>query len=341
MLYLDHAAPVNQYSEEISIKRELSFRYFIMQVQKCSACFVATTNNHHSRAYNYVYSLKSRLDDNNVNPAPSLDPNSGNVSTEDIARLMHQWHVGEATGLSLRLRTMQLFPQFFVHETTASERGTLQNVSMTDIIKNLREMTDMFDFRSDDGSHITPRRVWDSGIPSKLLKGSIDSHISSVYGTCQLDVDENGEPGPSSSWLQLVGCGAMYLTSILHVWNRGNPPSPNILRYVLLVLRPRLQHDLDKLDELSPVNRDAWFWRVFTAASALRQKQSINSSDILHTTSSVYAKMITVWAQKCSVSSWIEAEQALRRMVWPRSPQCRKDSEAVWDWAIQQGSVAI
>lgn len=258
-------------------------------------------------------------------------------SPKNITRLIHDWHLHEATGISLRLKAMRMITSFF---SPPDPDRIPQVVDVNDIIERVRNITRITDQRLSRETDASPYELWNSGDTSHLLHAILNAHLDSYLDR---EPDMHSAEPMMSSWTGACIAVGMYLISILGVWNRGEVPEVRRLFYGLNILDRDLRNrTLDSLPAESRHSR-LWFWKAIVGAISIRHAQThLASAGVLEERAEELSKTlegfgqafgehIRTWAGGHGVCEWVEARNLLYQIAWPK--QCPKDGMArsVWE----------
>ena len=228
---------------------------------------------------------------------------------------------------------MQSFPFFF---NPPSIMNLHRPADMSDTILRLRKITTKVDAWSKLGRFGTPttpadgfNELWDSGNTSQLLLSVVNAHIDSCAdppGT----FDGHETDVPMSRWSGFCVAMGLYLTCILGVWNRGQPPEPRLFLHILDVLQRDLTTTKDKVVEAGAKSTHLWLWKCFVASAALAQTCTPTSSIRFQKLQGFFKGGVFWWIRETGTREWEEARQVLGNIVWPeisgREDLCR----ALW-----------
>ncbi|KAJ3541756.1 hypothetical protein NM208_g4458 [Fusarium decemcellulare] len=295
------------------VTHELCDRYFIL-------------------AYNMTQCLKSRLDDYLASPAGARYRCRSHLSSQDLERLVPEWHSYEANGAGLCLDAMSVFPSFFgssaVHEK-------LNLVDASRIITCVKDITRIFDMRNSfqrvNSYDTSPYELWDQGDPSRLFTAVVEAHIES----CSPMPEPFDGSSIQSSWIGISVATGMYLNSILGVWNHGQPEDDQLLYYILRYSHRDLTRHLSESMSYSSVPHDLWFWKLFVTAFHLAYARINRYNAWMDNVSSDLTGLIRVWAEETSTRSWQDARNKLARIVWPANFDKEGLAESIWDKALE------
>lgn len=287
-----------------------------------------------TRAYNIVHSLNSRLDDFFASNMKPQEPGSP-PDPEEVAHLIHEWHIQEATGLTLRLKIMRLFPFFFSPHPPGTQ---FRDIDARPIIVCLKDITELSDMRypgsSKAGANVTPYQLWDSGGPSRLLSVVVSAHLDSFSSHSKHSASRQPKR-MMSSWSGVCVVVGMYLTSVLGVWNKGVPAEPRLFRHILQILRRDLQTSSGNLMRRKQTAlRDLWFWKQFVGAFSLAHAQSRAYDARLEGLAEEFHDRIRTWAKITGINRWEQARKVLASVVWPVHFPQEDLAESLWAQAI-------
>ncbi|KAJ3542531.1 hypothetical protein NM208_g4050 [Fusarium decemcellulare] len=316
MLYME-ARDSKPKDAQQAIAHELCNRYFIL-------------------AYNMVQGLKSRLDDYLASPAGARYRSRLDLSPQELERLVPEWHSYEAGGAGLCFDAMGLFPSFF---SSSSLHKKLHQVDASPIINCVRAITQMFDMRNSPQlfslNEELPYQLWDQGGPSRLFSAVVNAHIESCSPR-PVRLDET-RPDLESSWIGISVVVGMYLTSILGVWNQGQPEEDRLLRYIICSSQQDLERSFSEtMSRNHQMARDFWFWKLFVTAFHLAHARMEGCDRRIHNLRSILASQIRVWADTTETRSWRAARNKLAHIVWPSHFAKEGLAKLVWDEALQQ-----
>ncbi|CAG9981463.1 unnamed protein product [Clonostachys byssicola] len=312
MRFIDaHRPDEESSSSQDAIKRELTDRYLIL-------------------AYNFVHSLKSRLDDFLASTA-IIENISRDSDPKGLARVLHRWHVQEATGLAFRLKTIRLFPYFF---SSAIVTKYPRHVDVSDIISCLAQITKQHDarFAGFEAAYDARSRyeLWDSGGPSRLLSAVVNAHLDSISNEPPLSSHSN--VGFASSWSGFCVAIGMYLTSVLGVWNQGSPAESSLLQHVLLILKQDLETSWLNFKARSKESRALWIWKWFAGALTIAHVQPKDCDRRFRELSVEFLSLVEHCRGVIRKGSehWPEVKAMLHRVVWPH--ELPKELEVIKFW---------
>ncbi|VUC24197.1 unnamed protein product [Clonostachys rosea] len=312
MKYVDaHRSDGRSSNPEDAIRRELTDRYLIL-------------------AYNFVHSLKSRLDDFLASTA-IVENISRDSDPKGLARVLHRWHVQEATGLAFRLKTIRLFPYFF---SSAIVTKYPRHVDVSNIISCLLQITEQHDarFAGSETAYDARSRyeLWDSGGPSRLLSAVVSAHMDSISNESSPSAQAN--QGIVSSWSGFCVAIGMYLTSVLGIWNQGSPAESLLLHHVLLILKQDLQTSWLNFKARSEESQALWIWKWFAGALTIAQVQPNACDKRFHELSVEFLSLIKHCRGVIRHSSedWHQVKALLHRIVWPN--KLPKEKEVIKFW---------
>jgi hypothetical protein len=259
------------------------------------------------------------------------------MDPKEVANLIHQWHIHEATGISARLRAMNMFPSFF---GPISAEVRIQQIEVQPILCCMREITDTFNLRYSELYHGTksalPYHLWASSGPSKLLFAVIDAHISSI--TEHPSASPVSSQDLKSSWSGICIAVGLYLTSVLGVWNQGYPAENRLLHHILHVLRQDLEDNFANVMKNGTAAQDLWFWKAFLGALSLAHVDSLADFGVGYTRLldlvPVFNHYIRTWAETVGISTWRYARERLKNIVFPTHCQREVLAKVVWNRAL-------
>lgn len=246
---------------------------------------------------------------------------------------MHEWHVKEATGLALRLKSIRMIPSFI---NIPIWSGCPKHTNVRAIVYSLQSITKMYDARypgsnnSTDGD--TPYQLWDSGHPSRLLISVLDAHIKSFSGASPSPASRRREL--LSLWSGFCVAVGMYLTSILSIWNMGEPAEPRLLRHVLWILRRDLQGDLPGLAATGKEAQTLWLWKMFLGAFSLAHAQETAGEEVEPDLLAYFSGNIRAWSEVTGTTHWQEVRKRLTEIVWPSNFASEELAESLWNRSI-------
>ncbi|CAH0057369.1 unnamed protein product [Clonostachys solani] len=313
MRFIDaHRANEQSPSPEDTIKRELTDRYLIL-------------------AYNFVHSLKSRLDDFLASNA-IVENISRDSDPKGLARVLHRWHIQEATGLAFRLKTIKMFPYFF---SSAIVTKYPRHIDVSDIISCLTQITKQHDarFAGSEATYDAHSRyeLWDSGGPSRLLSAVVSAHMDSISNEPPLS--SQAKPGFVSSWSGFCVAIGMYLTSVLGIWNQGSPAESSLLHHVLLILKQDLQTSWLNFKARSKESQALWIWKWFAGALTIAHVQPNACDKRFRELSAEFLSL----AEHCrgvirqGSEHWPEVKALLYGVVWPQELPNEMDVIEFWN----------
>ncbi|KAJ0423489.1 hypothetical protein BJY00DRAFT_278646 [Aspergillus carlsbadensis] len=332
MALFDARADVDSPANLNDIESELAERYLLL-----TSCFVLI--------------LKTRLEDFRLFLATQgIDPDADGSSAEAL-KLIKTWHGLEYGGLAARLKAMRLFPFFFSPPPT---NRRLKTVDAFPILDTLSMITDTVDQARANPTPEQMQRVWNDGGPTKLLLDLVNAHVSSF---AKDDEDRDQNPNFDStqnaakvrlytSWSGLSAAAELYMHSVLHIMNCGNPLEPRLLHRVLLILKrdiDQTRDDCRRDGTASLLHQSLWFWKVFMGVWALRRHFTIRfettETEIsacrgelkeLHEWFRGYAR---IWSALTGKTQWGDVQRVLARITWP-SVLGRGEEDQVADaWA--------
>uniref|UniRef100_A0A8H7K3H2 Transcription factor domain-containing protein n=1 Tax=Bionectria ochroleuca TaxID=29856 RepID=A0A8H7K3H2_BIOOC len=312
MRFIDaHRANEQDLSSEDAIKRELTDRYLIL-------------------AYNFVHSLKSRLDDFLASTA-IVENISRDSDPKGLARVLHRWHIQEATGLAFRLKTIRLFPYFF---SSAIVTKYPRHVDVSNILSCLAQITKQHDarFAGSEATYDAHSRyeLWDSGGPSRLLSAVVNAHLDSI--SIEPSLVSQANPGFVSSWSGFCVAIGMYLTSVLGIWNQGSPAESSLLYHVLLILKQDLQTSWLNFKARSKESQALWIWKWFAGALTIAHVQPNDCNKRFRELSVEFLSLVEHCRGVIRQDSehWPEVKALLHRVVWPH--ELPKEMEVIEFW---------
>ncbi|CAI6092641.1 unnamed protein product [Clonostachys chloroleuca] len=312
MRFIDaHRADEQDLCSEDAIKRELTDRYLIL-------------------AYNFVHSLKSRLDDFLTSTA-IVENISRDSDPKGLARVLHRWHVQEATGLAFRLKTIRLFPYFF---SSAIVTKYPRHVDVSDIVSCLAQITKQHDARflgSETAYDARSRyELWDSGGPSRLLSAVVSAHLDSISNEPPLASQAN--PAFVSSWSGFCVAIGMYLTSVLGIWNQGSPAESSLLHHILLILKQDLETSWLNFKARSKESQALWIWKWFAGALTIAHVQPNDCDKRFRELSVEFLSLVAHCRSVIRQDSehWVEVKAFLHQVVWPN--ELPKEMELIKFW---------
>lgn len=266
------------------------------------------------------------------------------MDPKEVANLIHQWHIHEATGISARLRAMNMFPSFL---SPISAGVQMQPIEVQPILCCMREITDTFDLRysklHDGTESASPYHLWASSGPSKLLFSVIDAHISSIT-----EHPYDHRPGSSqdlkSSWSGACIAVGLYLTSVLGVWNQGCPAEDRLLYHVLRMLRQDLEDNFADATKKGTAAQDLWFWKAFLGALSLAHVDSLADIRVSYTRLldlvPDFNHYIRTWARNEGIIMWHHARERLQNVVFPTHCQREALAKTVWNQALAESTTS-
>ncbi|KAF4966329.1 hypothetical protein FSARC_5957 [Fusarium sarcochroum] len=298
------------------ITRELCNRYFIL-------------------AYNMVQGLKSRLDDYLASLAGASYQSRSDLSSEELERLVPEWHSHEAGGAGLCFDAMSLFPSFF---SSSALHDRLYPVDASSIIACVRNITQMFDMRNSvqrtGGDDKTTYQLWDQGGPSRLFSAVVNAHVESCSPGPERP--DGSRPDLQTSWIGISVVVGMYLTSILGVWNQGQPEQDRLLRYITYSSQQDLERSFPELRSRSKKAGEFWFWKLFVTALHLAHAGMKGCNTPVHDLRPILTGQIRVWADLTETRLWRDAKDKLAHIIWPTNFEREDLAESVWNEALQQ-----
>jgi hypothetical protein len=267
------------------------------------------------------------------------------MDTEEVAHLIHEWHMHEVVGIAPRLRAMSMFPSFL---SPVSEGVQLRQVDVLPILECMREITVTYDLRyselefgTDCGSQYY---LWASSGPSKLLSAVIDAHIKSI--TDQPDNDDSSRCSQNlmSSWSGICIAVGLYLTSVLGVWNQGRPPENRLLHHNLRILKQDLEENYADIMGHDAAAQQLWSWKAFLGALSLAHADSVIDDDGLVGYTKlldlvpVFSHYLQTSTRHMRFKKWAYARDLLGNVVFPAHFQREALAQALWDRALSSSN---
>ncbi|KAM0215334.1 hypothetical protein ACHAQI_003118 [Fusarium lateritium] len=277
-----------------------------------------------------VQGLKSRLKDYLDSPAGARYSSKAHLSPQDLECLVPEWHSFEAGGAGLCFDAMGLFPNFF---SSSSQHHKLYPVDAFSIINCVRGITHMFDMR-DPAHHIDqenepPYQLWDQGGPSRLFSAVVNAHVESCSPKLQNGTDFE------SSWTGVSVVIGMYLTSILGVWNNGQPEEDRLLRYIVQSSQQDLERSFPTSLSRNSMAHNFWFWKLFVTTFHLAHAKLSVRGAWIDGSAFALTGLIRAWANVTGTGSWRDARDRLAQVVWPVRFEMDSLATSVWNEALR------
>ncbi|KAF4345178.1 sterol regulatory element-binding ECM22 [Fusarium beomiforme] len=284
-----------------------------------------------NRSYVYLTGLKSLLSGicRTGGHGSSLDA----VPGRKLLKLSHSWHMSEAReNLGLKLLAIRLFPFFF---SPLPQGAQLNNADGQIIINSTRDFTASLESISKEiGAETEDGKFdsfWRQGPASRILGEFVMAHIQSI------SVPEKKEESPEPTESTFIGpwCGMtiatlFYMQDVLGVLE---PIDRRIHKYAVTML----QHDVAKVLTLvgTPKNDAFILWQVLVGIlGSYRALKAFGEDRALASARQFFEESLKQQAQHLGISSWLEAKQVLRRVVWPSGNINREFIRGVWDKAV-------
>ncbi|KAH8651260.1 hypothetical protein BX600DRAFT_100788 [Xylariales sp. PMI_506] len=277
--------------------------------------------------YIFVHMLKSRLADFiSFGEGRRIGKTYEDLSVEDIADLMHSWHLAEIDGLESRLKAIRMFPHFF--RPVSSVKHINLTIDATTVIDYLKKCTDAIDEEARGGRSMR-EHLWTGGTLTKLLLALVDTHVTSIAKR-QRDFPPQSMR-LTAGWSSIASAGGLYFHYVLDMANMGNRINHALLRRILLILR----RDLERVGSSKCGDPALQFWMLFLGSLALAQSQDTSSSSAgaisqhTHMEESCTPDMemeelqiwfkssIGEWSHTADVQDWVDAKVVLQRITWP------------------------
>ncbi|KAF5668387.1 hypothetical protein FHETE_5323 [Fusarium heterosporum] len=241
--------------------------------------------------------------------------------------LIHLWKTQNVGHLEMRLDAMKLLPFFFAALPSTT---TFHDVDASPLIECLKHVTTSTQTAEEDRYKCDPNWEWVEGSESRLLCATIGSHFSSIFEddlSWSLDSCRY-----RTSWSGMCAALSLYLHSVLHLWDGGNPMEPRLLRRFLSILRRDLGDSISILG--SHESRDFWFWRAFLGAFSIVRHQAQCHDSMLYDLQEAFLGLVISWKRVTGLALWEEARNCLMSVAWPCS-QAQEAGAYVWRMAIE------
>ncbi|KAF7548868.1 hypothetical protein G7046_g8524 [Stylonectria norvegica] len=264
--------------------------------------------------YNFVYCLKSRLQDIPV----SIDECNAYPYTHParLKSLVQNWHKEETDGLQRRLKALRWFPYFFSPLPPGTQ---FQDIDGSSIIRCLQGQTKV-------------KRETRSGL-KVLLLAFVESHIASlVLPDTPMVSKSTAEDGCMSSWLGISTAADLYMHGVLFLWNARQPMEDRLHRRVL----SNLKWDLEK-DQINPGARSTsnlWLWKAFTGAFSIYKHGESSGWGSVHSLQVPFDILLRHWSRATNTVRWEDARARLMETVWPADFWEEEQAKRLWESAV-------
>ncbi|KAM0338122.1 hypothetical protein ACHAPU_011450 [Fusarium lateritium] len=251
--------------------------------------------------------------------------NTAEFST--FVSLIHLWKTQNVGHLEMRLDAMKLLPFFFAALPSTTR---FHDIDASPLIECLKHITISTQAAKEDRYKCDPNWEWVEGSESRLLCATIGSHFSSMFeddmswalGSCRY----------RTSWSGMCVVLSLYLHSVLHLWDGGDPMEPRLLRRFLSILRRDLENTIDML-ELHE-SQDFWFWRAFLGAYSIVKHQAQCHDPMLYDLQEAFFGFVKSWKRVTGLALWEEAHHRLVSVAWPVA-QAQEPGACVWRSAVE------
>ncbi|CAM1501264.1 Fc.00g104260.m01.CDS01 [Cosmosporella sp. VM-42] len=313
MTIMDHQ-PSNPHSSDgaVRVEEELADRYLIL-------------------TYTFVHGIKSRLQDM---PIGAIDLSEGKTHPSEIRSLMKKWHKEERGGLKNRLTAMRMFPYFFNPLPHTTE---FRDIDVTPIIACLKILSDMVEIRRLNPylpyGECSRDLIWLEGGATRLLLVVVHAHVESISPHTPEPSQEYGARDKlRSSWSGMSASNALYLHSILGLWNAGEPIEDRLHSHVLSILQRDLEQNHFKVSSRQTKASDLWFWKAFVGAFSITKRQKVDTG-VVRGRQPTFNNFICDWSKAMAITRWADARARLKRVLWPASFWEDDTVQQMWDAA--------
>ncbi|KAH8659864.1 hypothetical protein BX600DRAFT_466841 [Xylariales sp. PMI_506] len=256
------------------------------------------------------------------------------------------------TGLSENLKSLRLLPAYL---TTYSELHIEKIVDVAPVIQALRGITDAIQGRSEEllpphyvvwAPLANPRNICDSEDSascsgcrslSALFLATTTTHVSSVYPAYSRNraAVQNQPPEFPSQWCGICIATDLYLTSVLKLWNGGEPERPHIFRRLINILIDDLK-TTEKQVTCAGHNSNLsalWFWKAFLGAYSFYRMIALGRTlDSGHAGCQVWLEQALLrWSIRTGTITWPAAKAVLEIVVWPKGEEQSGTAAIIWD----------
>lgn len=243
---------------------------------------------------------------------------------------MKMWHKIEYGGLETRLKAIRLFPYFFSPPPIHGKRP--KSVKAMPIIDCLKRMTEAADLVCTNPTPQNINRVWNDGVPTKLLLILVTSHISSFSNNDDDQVSTTGgkpsQPLLQSSWSGISAVVELYMHSVLNIVNAGEPLESRLLYRILLILKRDIEQTRADLGGThGSLRQSLWFWKAFLGALALSNHMAIDTRASTPDKWSCEADLddlyewfrdcVRAWSAVTGTTDWNLVRSRLAMFAWP------------------------
>ncbi|KAF4988101.1 hypothetical protein FGRMN_9967 [Fusarium graminum] len=274
----------------------------------------------------YAYQgFKARISGSDALKNMFRQNNAADFST--FVSLIHLWKTQNVGHLEMRLDAMKLLPFFFAALPSTTK---FHDIDASPLIECLKHVTTSTQTAKEDRYKCDPNWEWVEGSESRLLCATIGSHFSSMFEddlSWSLDSCKY-----RTSWSGMCAALSLYLHSVLHLWDGGNPMEPRLLRRFLSILRRDLESSINML-ELHE-SRDFWLWRAFLGAFSIVRHQAQCHDPVLYDLRKAFFGFVMSWKKVTGLALWEEARNCLESVAWPVG-QAQEPGAFVWKIAVE------
>jgi hypothetical protein len=245
-----------------------------------------------------------------------------------LVSLIHRWHENDIGCLEERLKAMGLFPFFFGALPPKAKFHDIDGLPMVECLRTLTKLTQP---RKRKQVPCDPGWVWMGGTASRLDLTIVDAHIGSLFDSA---TPQNGstDQGFIGSWSGVTIAAGLYLHSVLHLWNGGEPIEHRLFRRVLTILMRDLERSISDLN--NSTSSDFWFWKVFAGAYSLERHHSYANDPTVQVLESYFDGFVRNWSQASGTTKWQEAKSRLLGTAWPTGPD-QGEAQRIWERALR------
>jgi hypothetical protein len=236
---------------------------------------------------------------------------------------MHEWHKHETHGLDIRLKALKMLPFFF---TELPPDASFVDIDGTAMVECLATLTTTAIFRTQEMDFDQQQIIWQEGAATRLLLVFVGSHIESISTAGRKGPGSKTRSGMASSWSGIAAATGLYLHTILHLWNAGEPIEPRLHRRVLLILK----QDLERSRCSSLLLSDMWFWKAFVGAMSIDGEVASRADGVLHEMKGIYEGFVREWSIMVGITEWQGARAALSSIVWPEVFHSEDMAQELW-----------
>lgn len=294
-------------SAHTGFDEELAYRYLIM-------------------TYHSVHGIKGRIHGSET--LTNMLSGQKSVDFPKLVSLLHRWHEKDIGCLEERLKAMGLFPFFF---GALPPKAKFHDIDGLPMVECLRTLTNLTQPRKRKQVNCDPGWVWMGGSASRLDLAIVDAHIGSLFDTATPRNDSTYQ-GFVGSWASVTLAAGLYLHSVLHLWNGGEPIEHRLFRRVLTILMRDLERSISELKD--PMSSTFWFWKVFVGAYSLERHQLYANDPTVQVLESYFDGFVRSWSQASRTTTWQEAKARLLRIAWYTESN-EDEGQRIWERALR------